>query len=573
MSRLFTLPRAVPIVSGAVSPGCKANFFLTGTTTRTNTFTDSALGTPSTNPVIANAAGEFATIYLDPDVIYKLTLDDTDDALIYTEDPIQDALTQSNIGKIFYPRSAEEISAGVTPINFFEIYRNVLRYGTNTTPGTTVMTTALTNAFLSYNTVDILEDILIDADFTVGANQTLRGGGMRTITLTLSGVGTTLFIEDRSIIQDIKITGADTNTKVVATAPTAARWRLSNVHINGGVSGLVLENTWIGLIDNCYLTGNTNGLHLSNSLGADGPVNAITVLGGEIQSNVIGVLIDDSGNGSYGINAFDFFGATIEGNSTGGVRVTGTSVQTIQFNGCYFEKNNDYIYKQEVGCLLVKFNSCFLDLGGETGDRGIWVTAGISDCMTLTSNEFDVGSPGNSTKAVDFEVGATIREPIFIGNSWESGLTITNSTTIPIRAIADRLLGTRIVIPAVENLREIVTTTNVITAEETGKTFFLSTAGGFTSTLPAPAAGLNYKFIVRVAPTTAYIITTNGGSNILHGTFLDIVGELTVIVAQDTLNFVASTALKGDRLEVESDGSVWYCKAISGADGGITVSA
>jgi len=31
--------------------------------------------------------------------------------------------------------------------------------------------------------------------------------------------------------------------------------------------------------------------------------------------------------------------------------------------------------------------------------------------------------------------------------------------------------------------------------------------------------------------------------------------------------------LKGDRLEVESDGSVWYCKAISGADGGITVSA
>jgi len=142
MSRIFQLPRQVPLVSGAVSPGAKANFFLTLTTTPTNTFTDAALTTPHENPVIANAAGEFATIYLDPDVVYKLTLDDTNDALIYTEDPIQDALTQSNIGKIFYPKSSAETTAGVTIVNFFEFYGHILRYGTNTTPGTTDMTTA-----------------------------------------------------------------------------------------------------------------------------------------------------------------------------------------------------------------------------------------------------------------------------------------------------------------------------------------------------------------------------------------------------------------------------------------------
>jgi len=128
------------------------------------------------------------------------------------------------------------------------------------------------------------------------------------------------------------------------------------------------------------------------------------------------------------------------------------------------------------------------------------------------------------------------------------------------------------VYPFVVELTEVVTTTNVITSDETGKTFYLNLAGGFTSTLPAPSVGLKFKFIVQTAPTTAYIITTNAGANILFGTFIDIVGELTYFSAQDTLNFVASTSVVGDRLEVESDGTNWFCKAISGADGGITVS-
>jgi len=118
---------------------------------------------------------------------------------------------------------------------------------------------------------------------------------------------------------------------------------------------------------------------------------------------------------------------------------------------------------------------------------------------------------------------------------------------------------------------EVVTTTNVIAATENGTTFYLNTAGGFTSTLPAPAVNLRYKFIVSTAPTTAYIIVTTSGTNLLFGHLLDIVGEQVYFSAQDTLNFVASTSLVGDYLEVESDGTNWYCIAKSGADGGITV--
>ena len=122
------------------------------------------------------------------------------------------------------------------------------------------------------------------------------------------------------------------------------------------------------------------------------------------------------------------------------------------------------------------------------------------------------------------------------------------------------------------NGAELVTDTNVITAEENGTTFFLNVATGFTSTLPAPAIGLHYRFFVRIAPTTAYVITTDSGANIMYGTYLDIVGEQTYFSAQDTISFVANTSVIGDRLDVFSDGLYWYCTGFSGANGGITTS-
>ena len=47
---------------------------------------------------------------------------------------------------------------------------------------------------------------------------------------------------------------------------------------------------------------------------------------------------------------------------------------------------------------------------------------------------------------------------------------------------------------------EDVTATNAITSAESGKVFFLNSSTEFVSTLPAPAAGLRYTFIVKAAP-------------------------------------------------------------------------
>lgn len=56
---------------------------------------------------------------------------------------VSGAVTQSIIGAALYPRTAAEISVGVTPTNYFHPPGHVYRYGTNTTPGTTDMTSAI----------------------------------------------------------------------------------------------------------------------------------------------------------------------------------------------------------------------------------------------------------------------------------------------------------------------------------------------------------------------------------------------------------------------------------------------
>ena len=124
------------------------------------------------------------------------------------------------------------------------------------------------------------------------------------------------------------------------------------------------------------------------------------------------------------------------------------------------------------------------------------------------------------------------------------------------------------------NQSEIVITTNVLTAAESGKTFYLNLAGGFTTTLPAPAVGLYFRFIVKTAPTTSYVITTNGGADILYGMMLERAGTAGVAgAARDTFNFVANQSIIGDWAEFHSDGTNWYYHGMVDVAAGNTVAA
>lgn len=117
---------------------------------------------------------------------------------------------------------------------------------------------------------------------------------------------------------------------------------------------------------------------------------------------------------------------------------------------------------------------------------------------------------------------------------------------------------------------EAVTAANTITADESGKTFFLNSATGFASTLPAPAAGLSYKFIVTTIPTSGNCtVVSNGGSDVIEG-IADVDSTLVLAANEDSINFVASTTIIGDWVEVVSDGTSWFVSGQSGAGGGIT---
>lgn len=122
------------------------------------------------------------------------------------------------------------------------------------------------------------------------------------------------------------------------------------------------------------------------------------------------------------------------------------------------------------------------------------------------------------------------------------------------------------------NSAEVVTATNVIDAAESGKTFFLNSSTEFVSTLPAPALGLQFTFIVAAAPSGAsYTIVTNGSANIIKGNQNSVAGDAGDFgTADDTITFVDGQSVAGDKVEVYSDGTSWFAYAISKVAAGIT---
>jgi hypothetical protein len=98
MAQLFFIPKAVRInSSGTPYAGAKAYFYLTGTTTATDTYQDSALGTAHANPVVADSAGQWAPIYLDPDITYRCIIKESDDTQIDDVDPVFTPAAAANI--------------------------------------------------------------------------------------------------------------------------------------------------------------------------------------------------------------------------------------------------------------------------------------------------------------------------------------------------------------------------------------------------------------------------------------------------------------------------------------------
>jgi len=84
----FVMPFAI-IYDGNGNPlqGAKVYFYEAGTSTPQDTYSDSTLTTPNSNPVLSDSAGRVSNIYLDSTLEYKVVIKDASDVTIRTIDP------------------------------------------------------------------------------------------------------------------------------------------------------------------------------------------------------------------------------------------------------------------------------------------------------------------------------------------------------------------------------------------------------------------------------------------------------------------------------------------------------
>ena len=198
-------------------------------------------------------------------------------------------------------------------------------------------------------------------------------------------------------------------------------------------------------------------------------------------------------------------------------------------------------------------------------DSELFITAG-----TTPITDFDNGEVGDT-----FEVLGASSIPIThnanISLRGEVNFNMVVGDTLRLAMFNDQVweeIGRSYANGAIE-----LTTTKTVSAGENGKTFFLNSATEFVTTLPAPALGLKYTFIIKGAASGAnYTLVTNASANIMDVFILDIVGELTYAASRDVITFVDGGAT-GDRVTVESDGTNWFCYGLCGVDGKMTTGA
>lgn len=281
--------------------------YIAGTSTKQATWTDSTQVTQSANPLIADANG-VVIFWVDPTLSYKYVLaakGDTDPPTspIYSVDNIQGfftlaTLTQGLIGSILYPRTAAEIAAGVTPTNYAYAPGIVDRYGTNTTPGTTDMTTAVNHAVavamagISNGGSGVVQ--FLAAQYAVASSITVTFSGTRsTESLQIFGAGpnaaniyqtgtpSALFTfigstpsanptEAQLVIRDLTLAQpSKTQTADGIVLNSLANIRLSNIIVRGFASALHIKSSLIITANNgCQFTDSINGCLIeSNGVG------------------------------------------------------------------------------------------------------------------------------------------------------------------------------------------------------------------------------------------------------------------------------------------------------------------
>ena len=102
---------------------------------------------------------------------------------------------------------------------------------------------------------------------------------------------------------------------------------------------------------------------------------------------------------------------------------------------------------------------------------------------------------------------------------------------------------------------------------DSGSTYFIDQDAAFTITLPTDTAGVNFKFILSDAGSNDVKITS-GASNGMKGFSMDPTTGINA-VDNNLVKFASGTAVIGDVIKVQNDGTTWWVESFSSATNGI----
>jgi hypothetical protein len=106
--------------------------------------------------------------------------------------------------------------------------------------------------------------------------------------------------------------------------------------------------------------------------------------------------------------------------------------------------------------------------------------------------------------------------------------------------------------------------TKVLTAADSGALVYLGGGGVATATLPAVAAGLNFRFYV----TSAQVHIINGGASVIQGSYLHSSNKTggssthVAITNKSSLTLHSSHPAIGDFINLSCNGTNWYADGI-----------
>lgn len=254
---------------------------------------------------------------------------------------------------------------------------------------------------------------------------------------------------------------------------------------------------------------------------------------------------------------------------------------------------------------ITKNDPCYAAASGKVAASGTVLIGIALEAATSNGDVIEVlrrqeasdsaASGGTTAAAFEVDTDATTPKIALAGQTGgtgdytttlkpESTLSADNAIIVPEAdgdtlcaiALAQTLTNKTLTGPLFTQATEVVAATNVITAAESGKVFFLNHATEFVSTLPAPAAGLKFTFVVTGAPSGAsYTIVTTASNNIIKGqvyTCEDAGGSGdSETSGGDTITFVDGQSVAGDRVDVICDGTNWFAYCFAKVVAGITI--